>query len=95
MNKVTDKLNVKSFGSGSQRITVVSEDIPEFELLDGCRFLVTPALKKDLIDYVQATPIDDVAAQFGISRGTAGRLRKALGLSQPKTSKTNVWRKKQ
>jgi hypothetical protein len=100
-NKTFDpagRLTVSRPGGG---ITVVAERglLPPVEKLDGTNILIFAGeeARAEFRDWVAEQTVADLQEALGISQGTAGRLRKALGLAEEydkeHVSSVTAWRR--
>ncbi len=65
--------------------------------IESVNLLIDASLKQEFIQWIKFQTIDNIAQQLKFSRSSAGRLKKALGLSETytKDSRTTKWRRGQ
>ncbi len=96
---LTDRLEMRILGNTQRDQSVFIYNkystIEGLAKVEGINLFIDVSLKQEFIRWAKTQTIDDIAQQLKFSRATAGRLRKALGLSQKysRSSKATQWRK--
>ncbi len=96
---LTDRLKTRLLGNKprDQLIVVYGKysTIEGLTKIEGSKLIIDSSLEQEFIQWLKFQPINDVARDLKISRTSAGRLKKALGLSETytKDSRTTKWRR--
>lgn len=97
IKRLTDTLSAKTTGN-PEYLIVCSPDSKAADLtkINQVDLLIDPSHQQEFIRWLKDTPIPDAAKQLGVSRAKAGRIRKAMGLSDEYTggSRTTEWRRR-